>query len=182
MSEPLVDIIRAWKRNRGDESLWVYITRRNPWLFSHHPAEECFREHVWFFRGLYFCKGCAVTVIGWIAAIVVQLGFDWLRYFSIEQVALIFSLLLLPSVLTSLLGAPRLYKHVARFLLGVLVISAIWMLFVTDQWWVRGVVVTAYFLVKIPLDKYRTKQNKKCVDAHKAQRPTCGRRGIGTRV
>jgi hypothetical protein len=74
-------------------------------------------------------------------------------------------MLLLPAVFTALVGAPRVWKHVARLLLGVLMLSAIWLFVITDAWWVRIVLVLVYFAVKIPLDRRRRLENQKLLQA-----------------
>jgi hypothetical protein len=158
-------IFKSWYEAGSGESLWAYLVRNNPWIFSHHPSNNCFKEHVWTFRGLHFCKGCVVTVVGWVLAVTVQLSTCWLQNLSVGWVAAIFVALLLPAVCTSLFGAPRLIKHSARLLLGFLMASAIFFLVMTDDWLARGVVVGVYFIMKIPLDRYRRRQNERLLVA-----------------
>jgi hypothetical protein len=136
-----------------------YLKVANPWLFSHHPHSSCFRDHVWEFNGFYLCKGCVVTSGGFLAGVVLQLGTDWLSLFSEEIVGLIFIALLLPTVGTSVLGAARGLKHVARFFLGILMVSALFLLFITDRWDVRLIVAATYLSVKFVLERVREKQN-----------------------
>lgn len=162
MNQSLRETIRLWKteQDRGyNESFWQFLVRTNPWVFAHHPADACFQEHVWTFRGLYFCKGCAMTVLGWLVAVSLQLSTDWLQCVAIGYIAVSFVGLLLPAVATALWGAPRIWKHVARVLLGVVMVSAIWLFVITDQWMVRGIVALVYFAVKLPLDRRRRRQN-----------------------
>ena len=136
-----------------------YLKVADPWLFSHHPHSSCFREHVWEFNGLYLCKGCVVTSVGFLAGIAVQLGTDWISLFSEEIVGALFVALLLPTVVTSLSDAPRSLKHVSRFLLGILIASALFLLFITDRWDVRLIVVATYLVAKFILERVREKQN-----------------------
>lgn len=169
MNQSLGQTIRLWRTEQSQgssESFWRYLVRTNPWIFAHHPANECFHEHVWTFRGLHFCKGCVMTVAGWLVAVILQLGSGWLQNLPIVWIACIFTGLLLPSVATALYGAPRGIKHISRLLLGVLMTSAIWLFFVTNEWWVRGVLIIVYFSVKVPLDRRRARQNEELVRSH----------------
>ena len=171
MSTSLTDTINLWRKSRtqgGDEPLWSYLVRTNPWVFSHHPEGECFHEHVWTFRGLHFCKGCVMTLCGACAAVVVQACTGWLRTVSIGWIGFVFVSLLLPAVLTSFFKAPRPLKHVARVLLGAVMASTVWLFCITDQWWVRGVLVVVYFSVKLPLDRRRRRQNMDILHVHEA--------------
>jgi len=52
-----------------------------------------------------------------------------------------------------------LLKHLARILLGVVVISAVILLFVTDSWLMRFLIVFTNFLVQIPLSRRRRRLN-----------------------
>jgi hypothetical protein len=186
MDESLKGTVNAWRCSGRKESLWRFLVRTNPWVFAHHPAKECFHGHVWYFRGLFFCKGCVMTVVGWIVAVGLQLGAGWLRIFPVGWLALSFVALLLPTVIIAIWGAARVWKHLSRVLLGVLMASSIWLFFITEHWWVRGVLVAVYFLVKIPLDRRRRYQNKKILhinaapaiysDRFGATRPIKGRR------
>src|SRR5699024_8734642 len=115
---------------------------------------------VWKLGGLYFCKGCVVTFGGGICGIVLYAWSGWLRRFSDLEVGLIFGLLLLPAVLASIFELPRWSKHIGRFLLGILIGSALLMLFVTDSWPVRIAIVVTYFVAKIPLERLRKRQNQ----------------------
>jgi len=171
MSDSLIDIVKVWFQSRkqgGDEPLWDYLRRTNPWVFSHHPKGECFHEHVWTMGGLHFCKGCLMTLSGAVAAVVLQVATGWLRTLPIQWTAFVFVALLLPSVVTSLLGVSRPVKHVARVLLGVLMVSAVWLFIITEDWWVRLILVAVYFSVKLPLDRRRRRQNSEILHNHTA--------------
>jgi len=109
-----------------------------------------------------------MTVVGWFLATILQLSTGWLRVVPIGWLALGFVGLLLPSVVTAFINAPRVLKHVARVLLGVLMVSAIWLFVITDRWWLRGVLVLVYFSVKIPLSRRRDNQNNHILHAQKS--------------
>ncbi|WP_432797664.1 hypothetical protein [Poriferisphaera sp. WC338] len=165
--DSLAGLMMAYAMQPGErqrESLWAFIRDRNPYVFSHHPSDKCFEEHVWNFGGMYFCKGCVMTFSGVMAGLVLQLVVGWLGMmegvWETWGVASVFVGMLLPTVVLGALGGPRWMKHVGRFLLGVLVASAFCMLFVTGHWWVRGVVIAMFFLVKIPMERLRRKQNR----------------------
>lgn len=162
MSDSLSDLIKIWLQSRKegkDESLWSYLKRTNPWVFSHHPPSDCFHEHVWTMGGLHYCKGCLMTLSGAVAAVVLQAASDWLGKFPIFWIAGVFVALLLPAVFTSLIPVSRPAKHVARFFLGVLMASSVWLFWITEHGWVRFVLLAVYFSVKIPLDRRRRRQN-----------------------
>ena len=151
-------------RERGPEkegqSLWEFVAERDPEVFSHHPSGPAFREHAWEFRGLRFCKGCVVTLAGMLFGGIFFAATRWLYWFSDIQVGIIFVVLLAPAALFPALGLPRGYRHVSRFLLGFLMISAFAMLFVTESWWVRGAIVGSYLVAKRVLEARRNRMNR----------------------
>ncbi len=142
-----------------DLSFLSYLRRRNPYIFAHHPQGAAFRDHVWEYRGLYFCKGCVMTFLGMFLGAILYPATGWFRGLGMVQTGIAFWLLLLPAVITSVTRVPPLFKHLARILLGVVVISAAILLFVTDSWLIRFLIVFTYFLVQIPLSRRRRRQN-----------------------
>lgn len=137
-----------------------FLRERNPNLFAHHPDHPAFREHVWVFQGLSLCKGCTATFAGMIFGGLLYLLTGWLKWFSDIQIGFIFLALLLPTPVATLLSFPRIAKHVARFLLGILMTSALVMLFITDSWAVRSAMVFTYLAVRIPLERKRRRDNE----------------------
>ena len=167
MSNRLISLTRAYRersKEKEDQSLWEFAAEKDPHLFSHHPAQPEFRSHVWKIGGLYFCKGCVVTFAGAVFGIVLFALSGWLRWFSDWEIGAIFVGLLLPSVFSSLLQLPRWCRHIGRFLLGILLASAFLMLFVTDSWLIRGVIILTYFVTKTPLERLRNRQNRELSD------------------
>lgn len=162
MANRVSGLLRAYReRSEAEKTLWEFVREKDPYLFSHHPPGKGFREHVWKFRGLYFCKGCVVTFAG---AVVGGMFFGltrWLDRLEPSEAAVLFSFLLAPTVIAHGLGLPRGFRHVARFLLGFLMISAFLMLFVTDSWFVRLAIVVVYFAAKIPLGRRRERENRR---------------------
>jgi hypothetical protein len=142
-----------------DLSFWSYFRHKNPYIFAHHPQGAAFREHVWEYRGLYFCRGCVMTFLGMFLGAILYLVTWWFRGLDMVQTGIAFWLLLLPAVITSVVRVPPLLKHLARVLLGVVVISAVILLFVTDSWLIRFLIVFTYFLVQIPLSRRRRRLN-----------------------
>jgi hypothetical protein len=140
-------------------SFLSYLRQKNPYVFAHHPPGETFRDHVWVCRGLYFCKGCVMTFLGMFMGAILYLATGWLRGMNILQTGVVFWALLLPAVVTSVFPVPYYLKHMARILLGVVVISAVIMLFVTPSWLICISIIFTYFLVLIPLSRKRRKQN-----------------------
>jgi len=137
-----------------------FLRDRNPYLFAHHPDHPAFQEHVWIFHGLYLCKGCTVTFTGMIFGGLFYLLTGWLKWFSEVQIGFIFLALLLPTPIATLLSFPRSAKHIARFLLGILMASALVMLFITDSWAVRLAIICTYLVVRIPLERKRRRDNE----------------------
>lgn len=183
----LLEMLMAYVLQPGraqGRSLFQYVRDENPHVLSHHPADACFREHVFQIGGLYVCKGCVMTVSGVIAGVAVALATGWLGLLAEAGrarwdapwgelwVGGAFVAMLLPTVLTSLFGAPRPIKHVCRFVLGMLIGSAIVMLFVSQSWAIRGVIVATFFLVKWPLERKRRRDNDKALAA---ARPKTGK-------
>ena len=142
-----------------DLSFWSYFRQRNPYFFSHHPQGDVFHDHVWEYRGLYFCKGCVMTFLGMFLGAIFYLATGWLRELNIVQTGIAFWVLLLPVIITSIFPLPLFLKHLARILLGLVVISAVIMLFITPSWWVRFSIVFTYLIVLIPLSRRRRRQN-----------------------
>ncbi len=164
MNRRLLELLRAYRRQsrseETDRTLLEFVAERDPYVFSHHPPGPCFREHVWKVRGLYVCKGCVVTLAGMVAGVLLYAATGWLGRIGVTEAAVVFVLLLLPSVMAHVFDLPRPVKHVSRFLLGVLLVSAFVMLFVTDSWIVRLVIVGTYFGIKIPLSRMRARMNR----------------------
>lgn len=149
-----------------------FLRKRNPYLFAHHPDHPAFRDHVWVFHGLFLCKGCTVTFAGMIFGGLLYLPTRWLEWFSDVQIGFIFLALLLPTPVATLLPLPRIAKHVARFLLGILMTSALVMLFITNSWAVRLAIVFTYLAIKIPLKRKRQHDNETLITqyAHSPRR------------
>ncbi|MBI4766472.1 MAG: hypothetical protein HY787_18040 [Deltaproteobacteria bacterium] len=141
-------------------SFFDFIRKGNPRLFAHHPDHPAFEDHVWTYHGLYFCKGCTMTFAGILLGGIFYRLTGWLQWFSEIQIGLLFLVLLLPSVATSLIPIPRIFKHITRFLLGILVAAAIIMLFITDSWAVRLVIVGTFLAVRTPLERKRRRDNE----------------------
>jgi hypothetical protein len=163
MKDRLNELLASYRSRpteQGDQSLWQFARERDPYLFSHHPADAKFREHVWDFGGLYFCKGCVVTFFGALLGAAAFGATRWLYAFPDGVVGMIFVCMLLPTLVAHLGNLGRVFRHGSRFLLGVLLVSAFLMLFVTDSWLVRGVIVASYFGGKIPLERKRNRENQ----------------------
>lgn len=100
-----------------------------------------------------------VSIFGILVSFGLQGLTGWLSLFQEEVLGGIFLALVLPTVATSLLQAPRPAKHAARFLLGIAFGSALMTFFVTDRWLVRVLLVIAFFAIRIPLERRRRRQN-----------------------
>ena len=146
--------------------------------FAHHPDLPCFKEHVWEWKGYRWCKGCTVSILGIVAGFVFQIATGWLGGIDELHTGFIFAALLLPMVFTAVFDAPRPAKHVSRFLLGFVCGSALLLLFVTDRWLVRLVVVGTFFAIRIPLERLRLKKNKAIVQHYENEHlDSCGCNG-----
>jgi hypothetical protein len=71
----------------------------------------------------------------------------------------LFLLLLTPTVVNSFFTVSHVFKHSARILLGIVLVSSILLFIITDFWWVRATLVIVYFSVKIPLGRRRRRLN-----------------------
>ena len=162
MSMELLNQYRNWSAISADQrpSFIEYLKITDPWLLAHHPRSRCFREHVWEFNGFYLCKGCVVTSAGFLAGVILQVATGWVSSLSDQAAGAVFLMMLLPTIGTSLLDAPRVYKHVSRFLLGVLLASAVFLLFITESWAVRVVVIVTYIVARRSLESAREKKNR----------------------
>ena len=143
MAGDLFKEFRSWKASgaAGETDFVEHLKVHAPWTFAHHPPHACFREHVWKINGLYLCKGCLVTSVGFAVGAGLQLWSGWLSAFTEETLALIFVMLLLPTLVTGSFRWPRPVRHVARFLLGFLMASSLLLIFVTERWEVRLVLI-----------------------------------------
>jgi hypothetical protein len=103
---------------------------------------------------------------------------EWLKWFSEIRVGIIFLALLLPTPVTTLFSFPRMARHGARFLLGILMTSALVMIFLTDSWMVRIAIVLTYLVVRFPLEKKRRQDNETLLRKyrHAPQRKSASRR------
>lgn len=161
MSAELIQQFRAWKStNAAERTDFVeHLKHHSPWVFAHHPTHACFREHVWKINGLYICKGCLVTSAGFAAGALLYPLTDWLQWWPEEVMGAIFVAMLLPTILATIFRWPRPIRHVARFLLGLLMASALLLVFLTDRWEVRGVIVLTFVVFQVALSKKRLRQN-----------------------
>ena len=100
-----------------------------------------------------------MTFLGMFLGTILYIATGWLRGMTLVQTGIIFWLLLLPAIVTAVFRASPILKYLARILLGVVVISALIMLFITDSWWLRFLIVYTYFGVLIPLSRRRRRQN-----------------------
>jgi hypothetical protein len=100
-----------------------------------------------------------MTFLGMFLGAILYLATGWFRGLTLVQTGIAFWLLLFPAVMTSVIPVPAFLKHLARVLLGVVVISAVILLFVTDSWLTRFLIVFTYFLVLIPLSRRRRRLN-----------------------
>jgi len=165
MSKELLAEVKTWSSLKADHKppFLEYLRSVNPWVFSHHPHNACFREHVWAFNGFYLCKGCVVTTLGFLAGGIMQLATDWLSHFPEETVGIFFAAMLLPSILATILNAPRPVRHVSRFLLGALIASAVFLVVITDRWDVRLIVAGTYLVTRFMLGRLRDRRNSEAL-------------------
>ena len=169
MSGGLFEQFKTWSAiERPDKPDFVeYLKHHSPWIFAHHPQSACFREHVWKINGLYVCKGCAITSVGFVVGLFVQIATQWLSHFSEESLGLIFMALLLPTLLTSSFRWPRVLRLASRVLLGFLMASALVLLFVTDRWDVRVVIIATYVVIQHIFEKKRRRANQQLLTSCK---------------
>ncbi|MEL6723210.1 MAG: hypothetical protein AAFP10_08365 [Pseudomonadota bacterium] len=161
MENELIQQFKVWQgqsnKAKGDfiDHLKVY----SPWALAHHPAHSCFREHVWKINSLYVCKGCMMTYMGFVAGLILQAITGWLADYSEETLALVFVGLLLPTLISSTSDWPRVIKHGSRFLLGLLIASSFLLLFITERWEVRIVVIATFLFFQIVYSRKRQQKN-----------------------
>lgn len=162
MDNDLLREFKTWSASKapGKTDFVEHLKLHSPWVFAHHPPHACFREHVWKINGLYLCKGCLVTYLGFVVGIGFQLLTGWLSSFTEETLALIFTLLLLPTLITGSFGWRREIRHVSRFLLGILMASSLMLIFMTERWEVRLVVIVTFLIVRQVFEKKRRRKNE----------------------
>ncbi|MEM7755036.1 MAG: hypothetical protein AAF297_05305 [Planctomycetota bacterium] len=145
------------ERGRG---FFDYLREHNPDAFAHHPNHPAFEGHCWRVGGLRLCRGCVMGAAGLLSGLVVGGITRWPGWLGDERTGLVFAGMLLPTVLTSVFGAPRPLKDAARFVLGFLTASAFVFLFVAETWLARGIVVAVYLVARGVLSKKRTGHHK----------------------
>ncbi len=167
MNHRLLDLFREYRQRSSPEAgqtLFEFLAEKDPHIFSHHPPDSCFRNHVWKIKGLYFCKGCLVTLIGMLAGALLAALTGWPGRMAVVEVAGLFILMLAPTLITHVFDLSRPLKHISRFLLGIVMVSALIMLFVTDSWAVRLLIVGTYLAIKVPLARKRARMNRELAE------------------
>ena len=101
-----------------------------------------------------------MTSAGFAIGILFQFITGWLSGFAEETLALVFVALLLPTLITSSFRWPRIFRLVSRLLLGFLMASALLLLFVTERWDVRLVVIAVYLVIQHLYGKKRKRANE----------------------
>lgn len=169
----LLQQFQRWQSDASGEKpdFVEHLKAHSPWIFAHHPQHACFREHVWKINGLYLCKGCVVTAVGFVAGLLLQLTSGWLSMFSEETLALIFVGLLVPTLITGTFELPRPLRHFSRFLLGGLMASALLLLFVTERWDVRIVIIATYFVTQRIFERKRKNRNREILQQCECSQP-----------
>ena len=125
----LQNCVREWSNrpaDRRDQGFFAFLRERNPGVFAHHPDHPAFADHCWTLGGLRICRGCLMGAAGLVVGLVAAIVTRWPGRLTDEQTGLVFTSMLLPTVLTSVLGGPRPGKDAARFMLGALTASARW--------------------------------------------------------
>lgn len=130
------------------ESFLAFVRRRNPHVFGHHDCTQAdYLDHVWHCRGLHICRGCTAVVIAFGASLAVGLATGWPAALPTRSIAVVFTGLLLLS-LVPLRASPRTVLHdLRRIALGALLGSAGTYLLLADEWTPRLTVVTVYIAV-----------------------------------
>lgn len=159
---PAMQIWEAYKKRpkkRQKESFWQFLRKENPYVLSNHPPVPVFREHVWSFFGFYFSKGLIASFGGMFIGFIVYLSTNWLKLINDWQTAIVFCLLLLPTIVTVYLKSSRPLKLLARIIQGFLSLSAFVKIFNSDHWLTPLIIIAVYFLVRIPLSRKRKRED-----------------------
>ena len=152
--------------------LWAFFRQHAPWALSHHPPHENFKAHTFQWRGVRLCQGCVMTWLGTAVGLILSLApiprcQFWARELELHAawgvwaVAVAFLILLLPTLATAFISVPRPIKWFARFLLGVLIGSAIVYIFSGYQDWPKFVIILVFLATRIPLEIMRKRKNQK---------------------
>lgn len=168
----LPDHLRAYLQRppaQADMPPLVFLRQRDPWLLAHHPPGAASRGHVWQVGGFFICKGCLMAwcgaALGLVAhPVLLMAAGNWWRRVEIWQVGLGLSGLLLPTVLTAFWKNAPPAKHAARFMLGLLVVSAVVYALALPWdtpagWAARGAMLAVYLSVRLPLERRRNREN-----------------------
>ncbi|MHA1166186.1 MAG: hypothetical protein ACTSP4_11820 [Candidatus Hodarchaeales archaeon] len=132
-----------------------------PYRISHHPLCDEFHDHVYVIRGIKVCRGCVMQYSGMISALTVLIiGFlaGWTGLTEI-QYGVILYLLIIPTFVTAFVLENRLFKDIARFLLGSSFTIALLLLVFTPDWLIKGWIVINFAPGYWYLNKRREKRN-----------------------
>jgi len=160
---PLVRWIKAYLQSGPNEarSIWQYLRDQDPYLFAHHPADPCFRGHVWQLGGFFWCKGCLMSTAGVLLGLVLQLALGWQGNLSDFEMGICLVLMLCPTFVSALIPLPCWLKHSARLLLGLATAAACLQLFITDSWLIRMIILLNFIAIRQPLSRYLERLNQK---------------------
>ena len=111
-----------------------------------------------------------MTFLGIFLGLILYLATGWFQGLNSFELAIYFWLLLFPAVVTSVYPVPPFLKHLARIMLGVVVISSLITLFITPSWLNRFSIVFTYCLVLIPLSRRRRRQNEALLKSKRGRR------------
>ena len=141
---------RACPPHSKSSSFFAFVRERNPHVFSHHAHDRAdYLDHVWRLGGLYICRGCSTVIIFTPLAFGAALFSRWPVILPTAATALIFTMLLLLSIMP-LRDGPRTPLHdLRRVALGCLLGSAAAYVVICNDWALRGVVVGVYLAVLI---------------------------------
>jgi general stress protein CsbA len=167
----LGQVIASWRASPVNArcSLLEHVARTDPWLMAHHPSAACFYGHVFSVGGVLVCKGCTMTLAGTCVGALSLVAWPWPALVSWFASGVILSVLVLPTLLTSLFSTPEYVRYLARICLGVAIVSAMVLVVVTPHWWVRVVVVATFLVVRIPLSRLRRRKNQKLLRAYQEE-------------
>lgn len=151
-----------------------------PYRISHHPLCDNFCEHVYLIRGRKVCRGCAMQYSGMIIAFllvifgslpIISFWTSWNDF----QLGILLYFLVLPTVLTAFIVKNRIFKDIARFMLGMAFTLAFILFLFSPSLFVKGFIVINFLPGYIYLQKRRELKNneicEKCIEYERS--PYC---------
>jgi len=108
--------------------------------FAHHPLCDAYSDHVWWFKGIYLCQGCTLTILG--------ILFSFITFFLVNPFMILWQWIGFASTILCLLFIVeiaqienRMIKRFIRFFTGFGLGAFFWFILGTTNIMILGVAI-----------------------------------------